>query len=205
MRKIILVPVGHVFAESAVKVRSAIEQVKPDAVAVELCPARFYALKNKKRPDYRAIIRKGHILAAILSFIQEKIGKELGVAAGEEMLAAVEEAEKQGIPVIFIDRSIMSTMERLSSICLLEKLRLFFSFTGRDRVSLEDLRRQDVVDSLVLEIKKRHPQIYRVLIEERDFIMAENLKKANYETIVAIVGAGHVPGMKRFLSAQREE
>ncbi len=205
MKKIILVPVGHVFAESVRKVRSAIQQVKPDAVAVELCPARFYALLNKKKPDYGALLKSGRVFAAVLSFVQEKIAKELGVSAGGEMLAAVEEAKKQEIPVLFIDRDIRVTMDLLSRMSLLEKLRIFFSFTGKGRITLDDLKKQEVVDSLVLELKKRHPKIYRVLIEERDFIMAENLKRADYGTILAVVGAGHIPGMKRFLSVQRKE
>lgn len=205
MRRIILVPVGHVFAESVERVRSAIESIRPDAVAVELCPARYYALSGRKKTDYKALLRSRLFFAAALSLIQERIARELGVSAGEEMLAAVEEAKKRGLPVLFIDRDINETMARVSSVSLLEKLRLFFSITGKGRIGLEDLKNQEIIDSLVLEMKKGTPNIYRVLIEERDFIMAEGLKRAEFGTIVAVIGAGHLPGMKRFLSAPAKE
>jgi pheromone shutdown-related protein TraB len=205
MREIILVPVGHVFAESVEKVRSAIESVKPDAVAVELCPARFYAISGRKKTDYKALLRNRLFFAAILSFVQDKIARDLGVSAGEEMIAAVEEARKRNIPVLFIDRDIRETMDRLSSVSLREKLRLFFSITGKGKIGLEDLKDQDIIDSLVLELKKSVPNIYRALIEERDFIMSERLKRAEFGTIVAVIGAGHLSGMKRFLSAPVKE
>lgn len=205
MRKIILVPVGHVFAESIEKVRSAIESAKPDAVAVELCPARFYALSGRKKTDYKALLRSRLFFAAILSFVQDRIARDLGVSAGEEMLAAVEEARKRGIPVLFIDRDINETMARLSSVSLREKLRLFFSIRGKGDIGLEDLKDQAVIDSIILDMKKSVPNIYRALIEERDFIMSERLKHAEFGTIVAVVGAGHLPGMKRFLSAPAKE
>lgn len=201
MRKIILVPVGHVFAESVEKVRSAIECVRPDAVAVELCPARFYAISGRKKTDYKALLRSRLFFAAALSLIQDKIARDLGVSAGEEMLAAVEEAKKRGIPVLFIDRDIRETMARLSSVSLREKLRLFFSIRGKGKISLKDLKDQGTIDSLILELEKSVPNIYRALIEERDFVMSERLKRADFGTIVAVIGAGHLSGMKRFLSA----
>jgi len=205
MRRIILVPVGHVFAESVEKVRSAIDSIKPDAVAVELCPSRFYALSGRKKTDYKALLRSRLFFAAILSFVQDKIARDLGVSAGEEMLAAVEEAKKRGLPALFIDRDIRETMDRLSSVSLREKLRLFFSIRGKGAISIEDLKDQGTIDSLILELKNSVPNIYRALIEERDFIMSERLKHAEFETIVAVVGAGHLPGMKRFLSAPAKE
>jgi len=202
MKQIILVPVGHVFAESVEKVRSAIESVKPDAVAVELCPARFYAISGKRKTDYKALLKSRLFFAAILSFVQDKIARDLGVSAGEEMLAAVEEAKKRGLPVLFIDRDIRETMDRLSSVSLIEKLRLFFSLAGKGNIGLEDLKDQEIIDSLILDMKKSVPNIYRALIEERDLIMSERLKRAEFGTIVAVIGAGHLSGMKRFLSAQ---
>jgi pheromone shutdown protein TraB len=45
----------------------------------------------------------------------------------------------------------------------------------------------------------KYPFIYEVLVDERDRYMAENLKRISKEKVLAIVGAGHVSGIKRYL------
>ena len=45
------------------------------------------------------------------------------------------------------------------------------------------------------KVRKRYPNVYKVLIEERNHVMAKNLKKIiennKDKKILAIVGAGH--------------
>jgi len=51
------------------------------------------------------------------------------------------------------------------------------------------------------ELGKRYPNIYRVLIAERNVVMAKNLfaimKNYPEDTIVAVMGAGHVDEVKK--------
>ena len=45
------------------------------------------------------------------------------------------------------------------------------------------------------EMGKAFPEIKKRLIDERDVYLAQKLRDAPGERIVAVVGAGHVPGM----------
>ena len=200
MGQIILVPVAHVSRKSVQRVKNIIEEEKPDAVAVELCPSRLYALLCERKVNIKELLRRGAFFALILSLLQKRIAKKFGVVPGEEMLTAVREARRLGIPLLLIDRDIFVTMRRLSKVGLLEKLGLFLHFT---RVSADDLSDQKYIDSLVNQLKIESPGVYRVLVHERDEYMAERLRTANYDKIVAVIGAGHLRGMQSFLFSNK--
>ena len=52
-----------------------------------------------------------------------------------------------------------------------------------------------IIKKLIAKVKVRYPNIYKVLIEERNEVMAKNLEKIMEENqdkkILAIIGAGH--------------
>ena len=52
-----------------------------------------------------------------------------------------------------------------------------------------------VIKKLVNKVKDRYPNIYKVLIEERNYVMAQNIKNVMAQNpdkkILAIIGAGH--------------
>jgi pheromone shutdown-related protein TraB len=52
--------------------------------------------------------------------------------------------------------------------------------------------------SILDEIGKSMPQVRTCLIDERDRYLTEKIRTAPGQTIVAVVGAGHVPGMKQY-------
>jgi len=60
-----------------------------------------------------------------------------------------------------------------------------------------------VIKKLVGQVKKRYPNIYKVLIEERNNVMAENLRKIMEmypdKKILAIIGAGHEDDIIRLI------
>jgi len=118
-KEIIMVGTAHVSKTSVEEVRSTIREVRPDAVAVELCQARYDVMKNPgmwQNMDIFKVIKekKAAFLMAnlVMSSFQRRIGEKLGVRPGDEMRAAIEEAEANGIEVVLVDRNVQVTLAR---------------------------------------------------------------------------------------------
>ena len=74
-----------------------------------------------------------------------------------------------------------------------------FDKTELDEGKLADMRRQDVLSGLINELGAALPQTKRVLIDERDIYMAEQIKMTKGSRLVAVVGAGHSEGIRRVI------
>ena len=114
--EIILVGTGHILEKSVKEVEEIIEREHPDIVAVELCEGRYRALKGDVTNFSVKDALSGNPLILLtqwlLAYIQRKIGDEIGVQPGAEMLAAIEKAEECGCDVALVDRPIQITMQR---------------------------------------------------------------------------------------------
>ncbi len=210
MTKLTLIGTAHVSKKSVEEVERTIEELKPDAVAVELCPRRFSTLVKGEIPDISVsdVVKRGDAFLALFQFMlayyQKKIGKELGVKPGEEMITAVRKAREIGADVLLIDRDFGITFKRLwQSMSFVEKLKMVWnvvkSFFSEDESDIEEILSD--VDYLLMEFKKIVPNAGKVLVDERDAYMAHNLNKAmeKYDNIVAVVGAGHKKGIEYYL------
>src|SRR5258708_20927036 len=101
-----LVGTAHVSQRSVDDVRATIDEVGPDVVCVELDSARLDVLQKEaafRDLDIFKVVREGktlYLLAHLaLAAYQRRIGKELGVRPGAELIAAVEAARERGIGV----------------------------------------------------------------------------------------------------------
>jgi len=61
---------------------------------------------------------------------------------------------------------------------------------------IEKMKNKDVLEMFLSEIGKSFPEIRRILIDERDQYLAQMIRSAPGKKIVAVVGAGHVPGIQ---------
>ena len=211
-KKLVIVGTAHVSRRSVEEVEEVIEREKPDAVAVELCPRRYYALVHgmQKEISIADVIKSGNvfmlIFQLILAYFQRKAGEETGVKPGSEMLAAIEKAKEVGADIILIDRDIGITFKRFwQKLSFFEKIRLILhlirgSLNG-ENIEVDEMLEEDVLDMLVREFRKISPNAAKVLIDERDIYMAANLLNAfsRYNRIVAVVGAGHRKGIENAL------
>jgi len=210
-KKITILGTAHVSHKSAELVESTIKDKNPDTVCVELCQSRYEAITQKNRwkdTDLVKIIREKKAFFLLSNFmlasIQKKIAQNLGIKPGEEMIRAVKSAEAAGARVHLADRDIRITLSRVwRTMSLWAKIKLMMQFTaslfGVDEISEEDseeLKNKDVLETVLLEIGKSQPQLKRTLIDERDQYLAHMIRTAPGEKIVAVVGAGHVPGIK---------
>lgn len=213
-KEILLVGTAHVSAESVDLVRKTIDEEKPDAVAVELDAQRYESLVNKKRWDETEIHKvlkekktQLFLLQLLLSNFQRKIGDKLGSKPGAEMAAAVEEAKKMNVRVELADRDIRITLKRaFARMSLREKFKMLFGFVSGifeeeeiEKDIIEKLKDNDVMTEMLNELSAQIPSVKQVLIDERDAYIAEKILSAEGKKIVAVVGAGHVAGIKKRL------
>ena len=98
-REIILLGTAHISRESVEQVRKVIAEERPDRVCVELDEGRYTSISQGsswQNLNIGKVIRqgKGFLLMAnlVLASFQRRLGKDLGVKPGEEMLAAVQRA-----------------------------------------------------------------------------------------------------------------
>lgn len=203
-KKVTLVGTSHISPESVEEVRETIEEIRPDLVGVELDEDRYESLRDRtgwRDMDIAEAIRDGKgymlLMSLLLSVYQRRLGMEQGGEPGQEMLAAVEEAETHGIEYALLDRDVTETFKRLrEELSLLEKFRLLAGFAFEDdRFDASELREKNVLDSLLEELREEFPAVNRVFLEERNSYMAEKLKQKEFDHAVVVVGAAHLEGM----------
>jgi pheromone shutdown-related protein TraB len=210
-KEITLIGTAHVSKESADLVALVIEQEKPETVCVELCQARYQSITQKKQwqnTDLIKVIKERKASLLLLNFMlasfQRRIGRKLGIKPGEEFLRAIQAAEAVGAAVHLADRDIRITLSRAWRLMgLRTKMKLLYQFLASvwevdsiKQEDIEELKKRDVLESLLSELGKSLPEVRRVLIDERDQYLAHKIRNAPGKKIVAVVGAGHVPGIQ---------
>lgn len=215
MGEIRLVGTAHVSQKSVDEVRSAIEDLHPDIVAVELDRPRYAALKRESaEPSVQEVIRAGNfsqlLVQWLFSYLQRRIGMDVGVEPGAEMLAAIEAAEQRAIPVAMVDRDIRITLQRFwRMMTFFEKIKVLGALAGSlaglgtEEIDVDALTQQDVISAALEEFRKFAPHGAQALIDERDAYIAYQLTmlKNRYHCVLGVVGAGHVRGISRYLDA----
>lgn len=215
-KTVYLVGTAHVSQRSVEEVREAVETLLPDTVCVELDPQRLESLRDPNRwkdLNLVAALRggKGPFLLAnlALSSFQRRMGLQTGVKPGAELLEAVVAAEERGAAVELVDRPIRTTLLRawrytgfwkkmsLTSALLASA----FESPELDEADLAALREKDALSALLEEVGEALPAAKAILIDERDRYMAAKIQRAPGKTVLAVVGAGHLPGISRELLA----
>ena len=208
---------AHVSTASVEAVREQISTYKPDRVAVELCDSRHQALTSDRRLDKEGllkVVKEGKaplvLLQSLLAAEQRKMGLDEGQQPGAELLAAVQEAEAAELEVALIDRDIQITLRRAwKKMRFREKVRILWSLLGDDEDEdapevNELLEDQDLLTSLMEELRTFSPGAGLVLIDERDSYLAGKLALLHDDEkkTLAVVGAGHLKGIEKHLSEQ---
>lgn len=215
-RTFVIVGTAHISRTSVDLVRRVIERERPDTVCIELDEKRYEALSEQKRfeaQDLREIIKQQQLSTLLVNLLlgayQKRLGMQLGVTPGSELLEAANVARSLDIPVSLCDRDIRITLRRAwAGLGLWRKLQaisgLMVSAIESPEISEEDLariREQDVLSELMAELGESLPEIKEVLIDERDAYLAQKIVDSPGQRLVAVVGAGHVAGMTRAIEA----
>jgi pheromone shutdown-related protein TraB len=212
-KHVILVGTAHVSQESARLVSEVIAQQQPDTVCIELCQSRYQSIRQKDHWQNMDIVRvikekKSFLLLAnlLLASFQKRIAKKFNIHPGQEMIQAIESAEAIGANIHLADRDIRTTLSRAWRIMKLwDKVKLMvqlvFSIGEVNEISQEDvekMKQEDVLQSLLADVGRSLPVVKDILIDERDQYLAYKIKEAPGQNIVAVVGAGHVPGIMKY-------
>lgn len=206
-KNLILIGTSHIAIESVNTVREIIETEKPDIVALELDYNRFRSLmSNKKSKDsmwktIKTLGVKGFIFNTIGAWVENKLGKLVGMKPGSEMKQAAISAHKVNAKIAMIDQDIRITLKKLMKrISWREKFKfigdifraLIFRKPVVEPFDLRTVPKKETVKKMTAMLKKGYPSVYLSLIKERNEIMAKNLYNLmNFGKIVAVVGAGH--------------
>ncbi len=216
-KEIIIVGTAHVSRASADLVEQVIEDENPDTVCVELCQSRYEAIKEKsnwEKTDIFKIIREKRtallLSQLLMASVQKKLAEKFGITPGEEMLRAIAKAEEKDAEIVLADRDIRTTLSRTwRKMRLWSKLRLLaeiplslFSFDDITKEEVEDLKKHDALDLALRTFGEKMPEVKATLIDERDQYLTHSIANAPGPKIVAVVGAGHVPGILALVGSE---
>ncbi|NLZ16949.1 MAG: TraB/GumN family protein [Desulfobulbaceae bacterium] len=213
-KTILLVGTAHLSQLSLQLVEQVITCEQPDTVCIELDYRRYQALSRKQsweNLDLKQLIRNKQLstllATLVLASYQKRLGGQTGMTPGAELLKAAQTAEALDIPVVLCDRDIRITLRRAwrntpwhkKGYLLAVLIASLFEKTELDEEKLAAMRKQDVLAELMEELGSSLPNTKKALIDERDLYMAEQIRQADGERIVAVVGAGHLEGISRLI------
>ena len=213
-RTVHIIGTAHVSKQSVEEVQKVITEIRPDTVCVELDPMRYEALTDDSRwrkLNIFDVIKQKKVLFLMASLalqaFQRRLGDQLGVKPGSELLAAVEAAEQIGAEVVLADRDVQATLKRTwRNLGFLNKMKvltgLVVSVFDTEEISeqqVEDLKNREHISDMMTEFAKAMPEVKGPLIDERDQYLMSSIVEAPGKTIVAVVGAGHVEGMTKWV------
>ena len=218
-KEFILIGTAHVSRQSAEQVKEVIERERPDSVCIELDAQRYQSVmeSNKyKETDIFKVIKdkKASLLLmnlAISSF-QNRLAKQFDIKPGQEMIQGIESAKETGAKLVLADRNIQITFARIwHNLGLTGKAQLlngiFFSIFSKDTISedeLEKMKSQDTLNAVLAEFTESFPKLKKPLIDERDQYLAQKIKDAPGNKIVAVLGAAHVPGITKEIHKEQD-
>lgn len=216
--RITLLGTAHVSRASAEMVKSLLSTGEYDAVAVELCPSRYNALINPDdlaKMDLLKVVKERRVVMVMASLAlgayQQRLAEQFGIEPGAEQREAIRIAQASHRPLLLIDREISTTLKRVAgNLSWWKRFGLFAGLLGgilsKEEVTeaeIEHLKEGDILETTFAEFAEDREDLYIPLIDERDRYMAARLlaeiEEKGHENIIAVVGAGHLKGIARYL------
>ncbi|MFW5693920.1 MAG: TraB/GumN family protein [Alkalispirochaeta sp.] len=218
-RTFYLLGTAHVSADSVTAVEETIQSGDVDHVCIEIDEGRYRSVARKKDWSQLNIFevikrRQAFLLLSnlVLSSFQRRMGESTGVTPGSEMIAAVNAAKRAGIGYSFGDRPVSATLRRAwaktgfwgKNKLLASMLASAFSREKVTEADLKKLQEQNELEAMLQELADYLPSVKEVLIDERDQYLAQSIWESPSNRVLAVVGAGHVPGIIQWLTQLHE-
>jgi pheromone shutdown-related protein TraB len=216
--RVTLLGTAHVSRSSAEMVKTLLESGEYDAVAVELCPSRYNALINPDdlaKMDLLKVVRERRVTMVMASLAlgayQQRLAEQFGIEPGAEQREAIRIAQASHRPLLLIDREISITLKRVAgNLAWWKRFGLFAGLIGaivsKEEVSeaeIEHLKEGDILETTFAEFAEDRQDLYLPLIDERDRYMSarllQEIEQQGCENLLAVVGAGHLKGIARYL------
>jgi len=215
MDHLVIIGTSHISTQSVSEIKKAFLKQDPDIVCLELDQRRYAGLISgeRRKPSLSAIKDIGifgYLFLHLGSYLQKKLGDIANMNPGADMLTAAHLAQKGHKHLFLIDRDILITLHRLSQkFTAKEKWRLFTDLLTapfskkKIRIDLTKVPPSALITQLLTELKSRYPNLYLVLVHERNVHMAAVLYQVINQNpekrILAIVGAGHEQEIRELL------
>ena len=213
---------SHIAKQSITEIKHAFSTFKPEIVAVELDAPRAASLFEEQRHKMTlSLIRilgvKGYVFAKVGQYVQQKLGKSVGIAPGADMKTALELAREQKLQIALIDQPLPITLRNFSkSITWKEKGRFVADIIkgllfprrqiknfGLENLDLRKVPEKELVLKMMKTLRERYPNVYKTLVEDRNKYMVKRLvqllRSHPDKRILVVVGAGHKEGMEELL------
>lgn len=218
-KEYILIGTAHVSKHSAEQVKEVIEAEQPDSVCVELDEQRYQSITEGskwKEMDIIQVIKEKKasllLMNLAISSFQNRMADQFGIKAGQEMIQGIESAKAAGAKLVLADRNIQITFARIwgnlglkgKSLLLSQVVASIFSKDTITEEELEKMKNQDTINAILNEFTDSFPRLKKPLIDERDQYLAQKIKDAPGEKIVAVLGAAHVPGIKEEIKKEQD-
>lgn len=211
-KEIILIGAAHVSKASAAEVKEVIEREKPDAVCIELDEQRFQSIQQGdkwKNMDIFKVIKEKKatmlLMNLAISSFQNRMAKQFDVTPGQEQIQGIASAKEIGAELVLADRDIQVTFARIwGNLGFWGKSQLLagviFGIFEKDTITeeeMEKMKQQDTLQAVLAEFTESFPRLKTPLIDERDQYLAQKIKTAPGNKVVAVLGAAHVPGITK--------
>ena len=211
-KEIILIGAAHVSKASATEVKEVIEREKPDAVCIELDEQRFQSIQQGdkwKNMDIFKVIKEKKatmlLMNLAISSFQNRMAKQFDVTPGQEQIQGIASAKEIGAELVLADRDIQVTFARIwGNLGFWGKSQLLagviFGIFEKDTITeeeMEKMKQQDTLQAVLAEFTESFPRLKTPLIDERDQYLAQKIKTAPGDKVVAVLGAAHVPGITK--------
>ena len=217
MDEIRIVGTSHISSQSLQDIKHHFLDFKPDIIGVELDKGRLAGMLGGEQKLGLSAVRqlgvRGYLFVVIGRYVQQRLGRMVGMKPGSEMLFAVKLAKNNKLVLALIDKQMDKVVRRMfKKFSFKEFMTLVGDVFGsffqpkRKRVAFDisKVPQEEVIEKLLLDVKKKYPSVYHVLIDERNHYMARQLvllhKKNPGKKILAVVGAGHKKEMEKLLA-----
>lgn len=218
-KEIILIGTAHVSKQSAEQVKEVIEHERPNAVCIELDEARYKSITEGSKwqdTDIFKVIKEKKasllLMNLAISSFQKRMAKQFNINAGQEMIQGIESAKEVGAELVLADRDIQVTFSRIwgnigikgKAMLLTQVVYSIFSKETITEEELEKMKQQDTINAMLQEITESFPKLKTPLIDERDQYLAQKIKDAPGNKVVAVLGAAHVPGITKEIHKEQD-
>lgn len=218
-KEVILIGTAHVSKHSAEQVQEVIRVETPDSVCIELDEQRYQSImdgdKWREMDIFKVIKEKKATLLLMnlaISSFQKRIAKQFGINPGQEMIQGIESANEIGANLVLADRNIQITFSRIwrgiglkgKAILLMQVIGSIFSKETISEEELENMKSQDMLNSMLHEFTESFPKLKTPLIDERDQYLSQKIKQAPGNKVVAVLGAAHVPGIQEEIKNEHD-
>ncbi len=200
VKNVIILGTSHIAQQSIEEAKDTIALESPDIIALELDLPRFKKLMSKQKESKIPRLGKGFLFNLIGVLVEKYLGNKVGTSPGDDMKSAINAAKKNKIRIALIDQDIRITLQKLSKefswkekLTLVKEIILAPFAKQKIKIDLTKVPEKKLINKMITDLKKKYPSLYKVLIDDRNKVMANNIKKLmkEYKKILVIVGAGH--------------